>query len=210
MADATHYACASRTNGGEHACTNSLRVARSIAESKLLAGIKAELAAPEYLEEFKRAVRQVLSDERAARSAQRDFRAKRLAVLSSEIEHMAEAVAAGLLSTTLKAKLEAAEAERSALAVTTRAAGGSSVADLVPRLADTYSTLVENLERVPTRYVDRARMTLKGLIREVRLTPEGAALMAEFELEGGRLLAAADMKINVVAGAGFEPATFGL
>ena len=172
--------------------------------------IKAELAAPEYLEEFKRAVRQVLADERAARSAQRDFRAKRLADLSSEIEHMAGAVAAGLLSPTLKARLEAAEAERSALAGTTRASDGSSVADLVPRLTDTYSALVENLERVPPRYVDRARTTLKGLIGEVRLIPEGAALMAEFELEGGRLLAAAEMKISVVAGAGFEPATFGL
>jgi len=33
--------------------------------------------------------------------------------------------------------------------------------------------------------------------------PEGTSLMAEFELEGGRRLAAAEMKISVVAGAGF-------
>lgn len=203
MAGATHYACASRTNGGKHACTNSLRVARSVAESKLLAGIKAELAAPEYLEEFKRAVRQALSDERASRSTQRDARARRLAELSGEIEHMVAAVAEGLLSPSLKAKLEAAEAERTAIASTSNASDGSSVADLVPRLADTYSSLVENLERVPPRYVDRARTTLRGLIGEVRLIPEGRSLMAEFELEGGRLLAAADMKISVVAGARF-------
>jgi hypothetical protein len=176
-------------------------VARSVAESKLLAGIKAELAAPEYLEEFKRAVRQALSDEHAARSTQRDARARRLAELSGEIEHMVAAVAEGLLSPSLRAKLEAAEVERAAIASTSNTSDGSSVADLVPRLADTYSSLVENLERVPPPYVDRARTTLRGLIGEIRLIPEGECLTAEFELEGGRLLAAAEMKISVVAGA---------
>jgi hypothetical protein len=38
-----------------------------------------------------------------------------------------------------------------------------TVADSLPHLADTQSALVENLESVPPRYVDRARTTLKGL-----------------------------------------------
>jgi hypothetical protein len=57
---------------------------------------------------------------------------------------------------------------------------------------------------VPLRYVGRARTASKGLIGEVRLIPEGEHLTAEFELEGGRLLAVADAKISVVAGAGFD------
>jgi hypothetical protein len=52
MAGAAHYACASRTNGGGYACGNGLRVARRVAESKLLAAIKDYLSAPEYLEEY--------------------------------------------------------------------------------------------------------------------------------------------------------------
>ncbi len=56
----------------------------------------------------------------------------------------------------------------------------------------TYAALVENLESVPPRYVDRARTTLKCLIGEVRLIPEGEYVTAELELEGARLLAAAD------------------
>jgi hypothetical protein len=75
----------------------------------------------------------------------------------------------------------------------------SRVATILPRLASTYAALVKNLEHV--RYVDRARTALKGLIGEVRLIPEGGRLTAEFELEGGRLLTAADAKISVVAGA---------
>ena len=46
-------------NGGRHACTNGLRVARSAVESKLLTGIKAELSTPDYLEEFKLGVRRL-------------------------------------------------------------------------------------------------------------------------------------------------------
>ena len=48
----------------------------------------------------------------------------------------------------------------------------------------TYAALVESLESVPPRYVDRARTMLKGLIGEVRLIPEGEYVTAEFELEG--------------------------
>jgi len=71
------------------------------------------------------------------------------------------------------------------------------VADLLPRLADTYATLVDNLEHVPPRYIAGARTALKGLIGEIRLIPEGEHLTAEFELESGRLLAAAGAKCEV-------------
>jgi hypothetical protein len=205
VAGSNHYACSSRINGGRHACANSLRVLRSAVESKLLSGIKAELSAPEYLQEFKRAVRRALSDLRSVHSAQRAAREKRLAELSGEIEHMVSAIAGGLLSPTLKSKLEAAEAERAAMAVHPGESDVPTVATLLPSLAGTYAALVENLEHVPLGYVERARTALKGLIGEVRLIPEGEYLTAEFELEGGRLLAAADAKISVVAGAGFEP-----
>jgi hypothetical protein len=42
----------------------------------------------------------------------------------------------------------------------------STVTDFLPRLAGTYAALVEHLERMPPRYVDRARTALKGLIGE--------------------------------------------
>lgn len=98
---------------------------------------------------------------------------------------MVAAVATGLLPPTLKAKLEAAEAERTALVSDLQRSGVSTVTDFLPRLAATYTTLLENLEHVPPRYVDRARTALKGLIGEIRLIPEGEHLMAEFELRVG-------------------------
>jgi site-specific DNA recombinase len=200
MAGSKHYACASYTNGGKHACGNALRVARGVAESKLLAGIKAELGSPAYLDEFKRAVREVLSAARTRRASAREMRANRLSDLTCEIERMVEAVAAGLLSPALRTKLEAAEAERTSLLAADGGSAVTAVGELLPRLADTYRTMVETLEQVPPRFVDRARTTLKGLIGEIRLIPDGVGLTAEFDLKADGLLAAADTKISVVAG----------
>jgi hypothetical protein len=113
-----------------------------------------------------------VADVRRARIAQGAARETRLAELSGEIEHMVAAIAAGLLSPTLKSKLEAAEAERAALVSHPSETDIPTVATIL-RLAGTYAALVENLEHVPPRYVDRARTALKGLIGEVRLIPEG-------------------------------------
>ena len=49
-----------------------------------------------------------MADLRSAPNSQRTARDKRLAELSSEIEHMGAAIAAGLFPPTLKSKLEAA------------------------------------------------------------------------------------------------------
>ncbi len=85
---------------------------------------------------------------------------------------------------------------------------------MLPRLNDTYRELVENLEHLPERHIPRARASLSGMTGgHIRLMPDEnrAFLTAEISLDGGRLIEmATGQKINVVAGAGFEPATFGL
>jgi hypothetical protein len=127
-----------------------------------------------------------------------------LGELMREIENMTAAIAAGLLSPALKAKLEATEAEHAKLLSSQDGSIAATVTEFLPRLADTYRDLVENLERVPPRHVDRARTTLKGLVGEVLLVPEDGRLVAEFTLQGGRLMAAADTKISLVAGARYS------
>jgi hypothetical protein len=64
-----------------------------------------------------------------------------------------------------------------------------AVADFLPQLADTQSALVENLESLPPRCLDRARTTLKGLTGQSKSV---SARWLKFELARGRLLAAAD------------------
>ncbi len=213
IGDQRHYVCASHVNGGQHACGNHLRVARAIAESRILAGIKAELLAPEYLDEFKREFRALRAAQHSARKTAWEARRARLSELEQEIGHLIDAIAKGLLSPAVKARLEAAESEQTAL-LNDRGDQSDGVADLLPRLGDTYRELVENLEHIPERHIPRARASLSGMTGgAIRLIPDGDQrfLTAEFSLDGGRLFEmATGQKINVVAGAGFEPATLGL
>ena len=213
IGDQRHYVCASHVNGGRHACRNDLRVARAIAESRILAGIKAELLAPEYLDEFKREFRALRAAQHSARKAAWEARRVRLSELEQEIGYLIDAIAKGLLSPAVKARLEAAESEQTAL-LSDRGDQSEGVADLLPRLGDTYRELVENLEHIPERYIPRSRASLSGMTGgAIRLIPDEDRrfLTAEISLDGGRLFEmATGQKINVVAGAGFEPATFGL
>ena len=82
------------------------------------------------------------------------------------------------------------------------------------------TTLAQALEAAETR--TEAREALRGLIDAITLTPEagilrielkgnlaamlGATVQSERSPETGNLL----LQISMVAGAGFEPATFGL
>ncbi len=73
-----------------------------------------------------------------------------------------------------------------------------------PRAKQIYRTLAERLERIED--VADAREAPKSILGEkIKLVPENGHLWAE--LKGGH---AALSQITVVAGAGFEPTTFGL
>ena len=52
MADGRAYACASHLNGA--ACTNTTRVARTLAETRILASVKSDLRNPEVIAEAER------------------------------------------------------------------------------------------------------------------------------------------------------------
>ena len=61
--------------------------------------------------------------------------------------------------------------------------------------------------------VDKARRALSALLGPVRVEPRGEVLVAKVTATGARFVDSSPASINrsfVVAGAGFEPATFGL
>ena len=95
---------------------------------------------------------------------------------------------------------------------------------LHPRIADVYRTKIEHLaaslQREDTR--TEASETLRGLIDGIVLTPENGHLTVELKGNLAAMLAVAQetkrspetgdliVPVQLVAGAGFEPATFGL
>ena len=109
IADRTHYACASRVNGGAAACASDVRVKRETIESGLLAGIKNDLLAPEVMAEVRRHVHQIVRDH--ARTSPDE--GNRLYVVEREVANLTDAIASGTLraSAALAERLARAEAE---------------------------------------------------------------------------------------------------
>jgi hypothetical protein len=84
---------------------------------------------------------------------------------------------------------------------------------MLPRAAERYRELVNNLSALSVRNVAQAREQIRTLVGQIRLAPTAdgyleAVLTGRYE---GLLKLAVGGKLNnVVAGRGFEPLTFGL
>jgi hypothetical protein len=109
IADRTHYACASRLNGGVAICTNDARLRRDEIETGLLAGMKQRATAPRLMDELACRVRLEMRE----LETKGPDKAARIRELEQQIEHLADAIAQGGLHTsrTLGQRLQAAERE---------------------------------------------------------------------------------------------------
>ena len=201
------YCCSTRINGGTHACANSIRIPRRVAESKLLAGIKHELASPEFADAFTRSERKLLASKKADAKGAGKRRRDRLAELEQEIRRLVDAIASGLLSPAVKSRLQAAEAERDTLTrqESQPAQVTAKVIELLPRMADSYHQLVSKLETAVLADVVAARRSLKRLVGTVRV--ERAEKTGEpvgvVEMKTARFLDETGPLVSMVAGACF-------
>ena len=202
------YACGSYWNG--RACTNSLHVSREFIEGGMVAGIREYFACDEVVQTVERYVRDGLK--RAARP--KADPAPRIAALEQEIGNLADAFAAGLLrsSPALAARLAAAEDELARLQAErkVRPVAGVFVGDIPERIA----AIAARLNSALRAGGDRAREGLRSALGDrISLTPDasGRLLWADYSLGLLPLFPGAEGKADLmVAGAGFEPATFGL
>ena len=216
MANNVTYACAGRRDRGGHVCDNDLHVRRDVVEARLLEHIKHDLLSDEALAVFKRETTRLLGERKRARRD--DAPRRRIEALEREIENMVAAIRQGAWSQALQDALLAAEAERDRLRAAVSDESYTDLPDLLPQLADTWRNLVEKLEESLATDIPAAREALKGLVGDtIRLYPtEAGILEAELgmNLEGMIRLSAGQTADRVsktmVAGAGFEPTTFGL
>ena len=216
MTDARSYQCSSHTNGGRHCCSNSQRVRRDVIEGIVLRGIKRDLLSDEALAEVRGALAKAQRDHKSRQAtAQREIRK-----VEGAIERITNAIAEMGISRALREKLGALESERDELEAQQRVTQpDSDVAALLPRAMDRWRKLVDEMEHlgqhpdVRPEDIEEARERLAGLLGRVRIVAEDDHLVAEVGLQSieienparGRAL-----HIRMVAGAGFEPATFGL
>jgi site-specific DNA recombinase len=196
------YGCATRKEGGPHACSNGLTAKLPVVEARLLQRIKEDLFTDDVAAEIERRYARAL-----ARQPKPVTNGKRIAELRAEIENLTDAIASGALrsSKALAARLAAAEGELERLMAHQQSASGR-VVKMPAQIVERFRRMVANLEAWLTRDVHKARTALRQIVGdETPVVPHesGKHLVARLGLETQALVAAGGSQIFMVAGAGF-------
>jgi site-specific DNA recombinase len=211
--DSRDYGCTSYSDG--KACSNSVRLRRDHIENVLLRGQETGLAgllAPHRVERMAKEMHAYYAERFKAMQTRAAEVPQELRELGARIERLRERLRKGdpdLAADELEAALERAEAKRRELeAQQPEAKASAKVLSMLPRAAKEYRRQVmQGLEGNP-REALKARVFLREWFGgKIRLEPlPDGGLMAHWNQNEAALLRFE----GVVAGAGFEPATFGL
>ncbi len=214
--------CSTARNKGT--CNNRLTIRRDVLEAHVLDGLRHHLMDPglfeEYCAEFTRELNLLHRREQDARaSLERD-----LEKVNRGIRRIIEAIKDGVPASSIKDEMIALEARKQDLTARLQAAPEEKPL-IHPGLAKLYrrkvADLTEALNSDETR--TEAAELIRSLIEAIVLVPEDGALKVDLKgaLAGILQLCADDknpsrfspeglLQLKLVAGAGFEPATFRL
>ena len=219
-----YLGCGGARNSGN--CHNRRSIRRGRLEALILDALRSRLMRPDLVKEFVAGFHREINRLNRDRERGRESRVKEMKAVSRKLDGLIEAIADGLRTPGLKARLM--ELENRKLALDEELAHPPAPAPrLHPGLAEVYRRKVENLHEAlaDPGARDEALGLLRGLIERIELQPieDGfeieltgeIARMVELSLDPtGTKKAVLDEKtacsVKVVAGAGFEPATFRL
>ena len=225
MISATDVGCSSARNKGT--CANRAAIARADIEARVLAALGRRLMDPDlfgvFYEEFTaemNRLRCAIDDNRAAKE-------RELTRIDRDLERLVQALIDGVTASAVREKMATLEARKAAL---TRSLDDAPAPKplLHPSMAqfhrDKVACLADALNAPDMR--KEAAETLRGLVHTTVLTPgnDGNSILLKGDLAAilglasgsgdGKTAAAggpsAVSQVSLVAGAGFEPATFRL
>jgi site-specific DNA recombinase len=210
LSDATHYSCSGYVNG--RVCTNGQRFRRDVMEERLTAAIRTELLSDESVRRFRQKFWKAMQKPAVDQT--------RIQKLEGELANLTDVLASGVRSAAVLERLQATEAEVERLRASSNVLDVKKLLDALPAAVQRYRTMVADLGNAPVDR-DHAREVIRSITGTIKVRPgtDGVpvamlALANEMPLAaaaGGAcnpLISAG--QIDVVAGAGFEPATFGL
>jgi site-specific DNA recombinase len=214
--NALRYGCNANKDRGETACSNRTTVLRAQVDRRLMAVLRDDMLAPNVLADLQADVRQILaSSQREAHAGQAEHR-RRLHTLQGEINRLVDAVATVGISAALQARLQAAETERAQIEATLASIDApAKVVNVIDDVTGRFKALLMQLQGILEDEADRdrTRRLLADMMGPVTIEKEEGTgeVYARFEDPAERLLSAAvGGSMGLVAGAGFEPTTFGL
>jgi site-specific DNA recombinase len=212
--DKSSYGCHSHFDG--ESCANAIRVKKQQIEDVLLRGPETGLAAllaPERVARMAKEMQAYYQERVQALQTRATEAPQELRELAARIERLRERLRKGdpdMTPDELQATIDRAEEKRRELEAHQPSVKASAkVLSVLPRAAELYRRqVVEGLDG-NQREALKARVFLREWFSGViRLEPlPGGGLMAHWNENASALLRASE---HVVAGAGFEPATFGL
>jgi site-specific DNA recombinase len=215
------YGCANRRNRGT--CANSRLVLRGAIERRVLAGLKEKLLAPELVAEFIREFHAEWNRRMQEAAQSHDHHRRELGDVERKRGAVMAAIESGIVTATTKDRLLELEARRDQLKADLEAPP-APVLRIHPNLAELYRQKVAALEEALNRPEDRdqAHAALRGLVDQVLIHPGEKRGEVRAELYGelasilelmeskNKTLTSGDVRVSLVAGAGFEPTTFRL
>ncbi|TPD59241.1 recombinase family protein [Emcibacter nanhaiensis] len=232
MFSKTHLACSNRRNKGT--CDNKHSIRRDHLEEVVLDGLKNHLMEPAYFAEFCKEYTEELNRLRLEMSASLTAQRQELVRIDKEQDKLVDAICAGVPAAKVKGRMIELETRREELEALL--AEAKEPAPLLhPNMAKTYAKKLDDLMQTLNEPDLRAQasQTLRSLIEAVRLVPEGEGLGIELVGDLAGILHFVEPKdkarpqkgsaaqgsisdgsgrrqLPLVAGAGFEPATFRL
>ena len=218
-----HFGCSTARNKGT--CTNLLTIRRDLLEATVLDALRHRLMEPElyavFVAEFTAEWNRLQVDAGAGLAAKRG----ELGEVRRRIDGMIRAIEEGLYEASMKERMQGLERRRAALEAEL-AAASEPKPRLHPGLAEIYRAKVTGLhEALAAEDGAETREAIRALVEAIVLVPEDGRLRIEVRGDLAAILALGQNantrpvgrvdealleQVKLVAGAGFEPATFRL
>ena len=227
---AGRFACSNHISKGT--CSNSRTIPREELENRVLSGLRDRMMTPEVAAEAMRAYAEETNRLNRERRSNGNAWQAELAKVEKDIRGIIEAIKAGMFHESMKGEMTALENRKAELAALL-ADAPEDKPDLLPTASTIYAKKVAKLTQALNRPAERqeAAEALRMLIEKIVLTPgqKRGEIDATLYGELGQILAwterqalgrasktntpggaSSGVLVSVVAGAGFEPATFRL
>lgn len=220
----THVGCCAARSKGT--CEKTNTIARKEVEERVLGALQRRLMEPTLFAVFCEAFTSEMNRLQRAAASNVETRRREVDGVERDLDRLVQALMDSVSGATLKAKIAALEDRKAELESAPESASTPKAA-LHPAMADVYRRKVEGLAAALNAPDSRAEAAeiLRGLIDRVVLSPTAEGWMIDLHGDLARILtlsldakskaagasgAAAALQVSLVAGAGFEPATFRL
>ncbi len=206
-----YYGCATRKDRGPYVC-EGVSFSRQNTDKSIISILQAELLTETATTEFSKLVVEMLQEERKEIDLERAKMDSDITRIEKEIERIVDAISYTGISTALHDRLRSRESELADLKIKASTIQSSSLKDkAINEIVANYEKLVSDLKSTLEENTAGARPVVQSLFGKILVEEKSDGVFADIETRRDRLLLAANgLSPMVVAGAGLEPATFGL